>query len=609
MATNGNATSTNAPPKADAAPGGTSKFAYNSLCDAMNSQEQQYVKDGKFEIANVYDIVFAPASLASAKVTTKGPTDKTQTPMQQENTAVAAISSDKNSVNTQAKNLSASQGTQIVQFIEKTIRNSSYITDQQLASPDPLNPIAALIPNTTTKGTGPTTWFKILVTATPIGNRVDTKRNDYAYNIKYFVTTYAINDMQSDYFPEARFRGAHKVYNYWFTGLNTQVLHFEQHFNTVYRVVAGAGSIAEGIKALQSPSNAQTDKVGDVYTLGPPIKTPNPPNQTVQSATNDANTPAATAADFLYSANDQNQSTIKIVGDPAWLFQGELVGVTEESLTNATGWWPDGTICSEKQDAVFVINFNTPADYNNGENGPYSGTGLMDINLGGTKGNSDKLSKTATEASAAYKATAVVSTFSRGKFEQSLTGTRIKNLAKTDLNQYRPPVVTKKITPTTPATPTTISTTRKPLAFEEGPNGAAFGNPLASRRGQKYGATQVTPAEKNSATSIINPSVAPTKAAGAPTSEGVPVGSAKAAATSPAPISKAAAQNISQTQRAYQNATEELRQARKYYPKEVAAAQQAVNTARNAWKSAVDASQTPDTQTGASTQTMAPKDQ
>jgi hypothetical protein len=199
----------------------------------------------------------------------------------------------------------------------------------------------------------------------------------------------------------------------------------------------------------------------------------------------------------------------------------------------------------------------------------------------------------------------VTSTFSRGKFEQELSGVLLKNLNQKQINQFRSlkPVPPKKDNPVPDAG------TRKPMKFEEGSGGAAFGNPLAARRGQRYKATQADATGTNSATPAVNLTPRPAKAAAAPTSEGVPVGSAKPAATSPAPISKAAAQNISQTQNAYQNATEELRQARKYYPNKVAEAQQAVNTARNAWKSAVDASQVPDTQPGTNTQTMAPKDQ
>jgi hypothetical protein len=509
---------TSAPPKVSAAPSGNTKFAYNSLCDAMNSQEQQYVKEGKFQIANTYDIIFVPASLAASSVTNKGPTDKTQTTMQQSNTAVSAIQPSSNSVNTQAKNISATQGTQIIQFIEMTVRNSSYITDQQLASLDVLNPDAPIIPNTSNKGSGPTTWFKILSTATPIGNKVDTKRNDYAYNIKYYVTPFSINEMNSDYFPPAKFRGIHKVYNYWFTGLNTQVLHFEQNFNSVYTVVAGQSDLAAGIHLLQSPPTELSNKIGDPNSLGPQIKTSNGPNQSTQQAKNDANTPAATAADFLYSAGDQNQIDIRIVGDPAWLLQGELLGITEESLSNASAWWPDGTICTEKQEAVFAVNFNTPADYNAGESGPASGTGLMDINSYATQGNSNNLSKVSAQSSSAYKATKVISSFNRGKFEQTLTGTRIKNLNALEIDKFTAPPKSK--------TSASDTKSRMPMAFEEGPGGAAFGNPLAARRGIKYGAIQdsvnVPP---NSATPVLNLNTQPASNPTPPESEGVVLGS------------------------------------------------------------------------------------
>jgi hypothetical protein len=56
----------------------------------------------------------------------------------------------------------------------------------------------------------------------------------YYYKITYTISTYALNEAQSQYFPGAQFRGVQKVYNYWFTGQNTQILSYEQSYNNQY---------------------------------------------------------------------------------------------------------------------------------------------------------------------------------------------------------------------------------------------------------------------------------------------------------------------------------------------------------------------------------------
>ena len=111
-------------------------------------------------------------------------------------------------------------GTQIVQVLDQILKNSSYITDQATVSIDE---------NTQEqKSNGPPAnnlaWYKISLVASP--RQYDYKRNDYAYDIKYIISVYKINQMVSDYFLNPRFSGTHKQYNYWFTGENTQVLSY-----------------------------------------------------------------------------------------------------------------------------------------------------------------------------------------------------------------------------------------------------------------------------------------------------------------------------------------------------------------------------------------------
>ena len=75
-------------------------------------------------------------------------------------------------------------------------------------------------------------WYKVTQTCTPLEYDID--RGDYAYEIKYLISRYQINTPRSPYFPPAMYRGVHKLYNYWFTGENTEVINFEIDVNSNY---------------------------------------------------------------------------------------------------------------------------------------------------------------------------------------------------------------------------------------------------------------------------------------------------------------------------------------------------------------------------------------
>lgn len=419
-----------APPKASAAPTGNNKYSFVGLCDAMNSYEKDLVKNGGAEIANVYEIQFNPLGLGQSLITLPGPTDYSKTSSQQDRSAASVLNPATNSVNMQSKNISVTAGMQIAQAIEMVVRNSSYITNQMSSIGNQLDPSVPSTPSTSSTGNN-TSWFKIIVNAVPIGDKIDKKRNDYAYRITYIVTTYAINEMRSQYFPAAQFRGVHKSYDYWFTGKNSQVLNFEQAYNNQYfQVFSAKDPTKQLLQGLTSSPLYNT--VG--YGIGLPRNVASPPSQTVQQAQNDANTPQANAADFLYSLFDQDNVNITIVGDPAWLFQGEMIGVLANNL-QFTGFYPDGTINTETQQVVFAINWNAPADYDNGSSGPYSGTGLMNVNTAATQGNSNNLNTSPPQVSGAYTALSCKSIFKQGKFTQEINGVALKNLNQKQLNQ------------------------------------------------------------------------------------------------------------------------------------------------------------------------------
>lgn len=383
----------NPPPNASNAPQGNTNQVFTGLMEALNTYQQQLVKNGKYQYADVYSIEFSPA-IGQATLKRQGVTDYAKSPMQDPTKNASAINSATNSTNMSSKSLSVSAGMQIVQFIDEVVRSSSYITDQQLYVVDEVT--QKIKPNPNPPG-GQLSWYKINVQATQL--QYDEKRRDHAYNMKFVITPYAINSMVSDWFPQGRYRGSHKSYNYWFTGQNTQILHFEQEYNSLYRLIISGSSI---------PSSRSSD-FRDQYrkTFLP---TSEQHSKTANGYTNEA---GDNAADFLYSPTDQAKCLIQIVGDPAWMQQGEVATGVSASTFNFSPFNSDGTINYDSQEVVFDISWNRPSDYD-------LSTGL--VNFNSSNPNLSGSYNTQPQERATYTAVKCKNIFSKGKFEQEIEG-------------------------------------------------------------------------------------------------------------------------------------------------------------------------------------------
>jgi hypothetical protein len=470
---------TPAPSNATAAPKGSTNEIFTGLAEALNTYQQRLVKQGKYEVADIYEIEFTPG-MGSASMQRPGVTDKKKVPMQEGKTAKDKLNQATQSVNAKGRSMEVNAGMQIVQFIDQVMKNSTYIIDQQLVDIDAAG-------NATPNGkptTGQTAWYKISVQATQLG--YDKKRHDHAYRMKFVISPYAINTMQSEFFPNSRFRGAHKRYNYWFTGANAEILNFEQEFNNLYRLIISG--IAPGVQ-----KQARTD-FRDQYRRTALATS----EQSSQGADGYGGEPGANAADFLYSPTDQAKVRLRIVGDPAWMQQGEVaVGVNSRTF-NFEPFNTDGTINYDSQEVVFDISWNRPADYN-------FDTGLMDVK--NTKNNEP-------QENATYTAIKCKNIFSKGRFEQELEGRLLIEFDTKTGSSTAP-------TPARPATPTATQNTRTPLQ--------AKGENLIknSSSNLKLAETLVPPTPNNS---LLSPTVArevttlPAKNPAPPTSNGDIVG-------------------------------------------------------------------------------------
>jgi hypothetical protein len=403
-----NTSAETAPPVASAAPNPT---IVSGLAAALNKFEQERVP-GTFTIPDEYEIIIVDDAMQNAK--TQPPrqdnklTSNATVGMVIPADAAQAKLSSKQTVNFNSKNAAILAGTSIVQFIDQAVRNSTYIYDQQLTSPAVDKEGNEVDDKDTPNGkpAGPFAWYRIGTQVTPKG--YDPKRNDYAYKITYQVSMYKVYGVRSDYFPVSRKNGVHKQYKHWFTGQNSQILTFEQDFNYLfYNTVNATNRTSTPYGREQEKNSWQTRS--NISDQGQPGKT---------------NEPGANAAAYLYSPADQARVKMSIVGDPAWLQQGELWNGLQGNKIYSNNFLTDGTINFENQEVLFEIEFNTPVDYD-------MDTGLMNPNQN-VRPNYNVY---------VYKAVEVTSNFSRGRFTQDLDGVLITFPAKatkktdiTDLN-------------------------------------------------------------------------------------------------------------------------------------------------------------------------------
>ena len=393
-----------APPKADSAPN-NKKTIKGGLITAMNEFQKQLVKDKVYEKADVYELEFANGAEAIRDGKIAKPdksTNKAATPMAAAPSQNPSQSSpDKNSMDITARNWGVTAGMQMVQIIDMVIRNSSYITDQAVTIIDEKTGKQVPNPKSNTKGMK---WYNILMTATQLD--YDNKRNDFAYKVKYTIVPYTPTDFQSTYFPSGQFRGVHKKYSWWFTGLNTQVLDYTASFNKLYSLTV-TGSTPQN-SALATQRKQQTSSNRDM----PFIQYQARSTESSQGADGKANELGASAAEYLYNPSDNANAKVKIVGDPAWIQQGSLSGTVGGTQTSSSPFLPDGTINFEVNDVLFELVWQKPEDYdlNTGIADPYAKTQK-------TFGDRSPVQ------SVLYRVKAVQSEFKQGRFEQTLDAT------------------------------------------------------------------------------------------------------------------------------------------------------------------------------------------
>jgi hypothetical protein len=231
-------------------------------------------------------------------------------------------------------------------------------------------------------------------------------------------------------------------------------------------------------------------------------------SESSQGADLKTNEPPSNAAEFLYSPTDLQETSMTIVGDPAWLQQGEAFAGFSSTNPAWGAFLADGTINTDAQQVMFEVSFNTPRDYD-------FSTGLIESNPASTNQSQNNYqAQSVAQQSRVYRAYEVVSDFAKGKFTQLLKGKLVLN-AITPEKVEQTQVVRENNTGL-PATVAGISTTSgyRQLLAKESVGGIVSRVPPTSANSQA--AINFLAEQKKQ---ITNPAPAPS----APTSSGQPI--------------------------------------------------------------------------------------
>lgn len=411
-----------APQTATSAPK-PSRVMVQGLMQAMNDFQEKLVLDGVYEQADNYSIEFVgPGAEKIAGATLVQPNvklDKNKT-----NMPVGKEVPEKDRVDNASRSWSITAGQQILQVIELILRNSSYIGSQALFT---IDEDGRQIPTKNPNYNEPVKWYVINMSAQPRTNKLDGKRNDYAYDIKYTVSPFLIKNLNSIYFPVNKFSGVHKSYPYWFTGKNTAVLEYQESLNTIFRATL-SGSVEEDALATKQ-RNAQTASLNDIMMYTYQARS----TESSAGALGKSFELGANAAELLYDPVGLKEAKVKIIGDPAWIPQGSLFRpVNQETFGGkalTSGFMPDGSIAFDNQEILFEVVWQRPEDYD-------LGTGMADPYSKTQK----KYNARVALQSRVYIATKVTSEFRSGRFEQTLVG-KIYTLVKPDASNAAKPSV------------------------------------------------------------------------------------------------------------------------------------------------------------------------
>lgn len=376
----------------------------------LNNDQKELEKNGSISpgMATTYNIEWlgdAKAQIGNQTIVSKADLDKSKLPMAKSKTTKDSNDalSEKAVPNSTKRQLTFRNGTPILQAIGLTIAQSSFLEKAlktvYTTDLDPEDDSEDEIVNSQTKTIK---WYNI--SSQVICKGWDPKTSDFAYNITFLIQPYDTPVVVSPVIGKTpKYYGAHKRYEYWYSGKNSEIISYEQVMdNTFTNVVI-----------------AQNDKKGSQGSGGTAQIPTIPGKQTNQIKQGRLDNGMGAQNEFLTSLFDPGswgKAKIVILGDPDFLMTESAASSTNESYVYNQFYGTDGYTINPNGGQVFIeIDFKEAVDYNNS-------TGLMTINESILMQQYPP-SIAAQVKGVSYMLNKVTSTFSKGKFVQELNCT------------------------------------------------------------------------------------------------------------------------------------------------------------------------------------------
>lgn len=380
------------------------------LLDVLNENEKLLLQStvenrqvpGRVDYANEYRIKWlgdAEDRIGKSKIVSPNDLVKTKMPMSVAPKVIdsnAATSQDV-PLNINMRQLVFKNDTSVMQAISSIITQSDFLEKALsiiVKAEDEANAAGSDIQENLEKN--PICWYNLSTELEIIA--WDKKRNDFAYIITYVIQPYQTPAAVSSFInKQTRYYGPHKKYNYWYTGLNSEILRYEQVLNNNYFNVA-----------LKTNGDA----------TGPAASVPNKQeNGSTQGRSDGALSSHNSFVTNLYDPGSYVMAKIQILGDPDYLMSDTPGG--EKSLYDRFYGSDGATINPNGGDVFIEIDFKEGKDYAKPDG---TVNGLMDLNSSILFWDyPPEIKKEVNGVS--YLLVSVVSNFSKGLFTQDLTAT------------------------------------------------------------------------------------------------------------------------------------------------------------------------------------------
>jgi hypothetical protein len=372
------------------------------LLTSLNEQQVlQTKKNGEGSIANVYKLRYlgtAESEIGAASIVSIADLDKSKLPMsvaeniKQVNDAVSVSAIP----NTNSRTITFANDVSIMQAIGSIVSQSSYLenalTEVIKSDTEPPQPGQG---TATVKDPNPRTikWYNLGAEVKCLG--FDNIVGDFAYEITYVIQPYETPMVTSPYAGKtSKYYGAHKRYEYWFTGKNSEILNYEQAMNNSYFLPA------------MNPTGSPASQGGGADIATVPGKRQNEDRTGKLDIGKEAQNSYLTS---LYDPGSYATAKITILGDPDYLMQDSPSSINQVYRQ----FYGKGFTINPNGGQVFIeIDFKEAEDYNND-------TGLLTVN------DSILFWKYPKEIASqvkgvSYMLVEVISSFSKGKFTQEL---------------------------------------------------------------------------------------------------------------------------------------------------------------------------------------------